>query len=104
MANSVIDNATIEECCGMIKSQNRLLAKYIENDEHLFITTLDNLANRILELYHQNELASTYLRVIALEVMEHQKNYSEDVYHMFSKGVQAFLIAIEKELEKNKPN
>lgn len=38
------------------------------------------------------------LRRIALEVMEHQKNYSEDVCHMFSKGVQALVVAIEKEL------
>lgn len=55
MANSVIDNATIEECCGMIKSQNKLLAKYIGNDEHLFIVTLDMLADRILELNSHNE-------------------------------------------------
>lgn len=46
-----MDNiATIEECCKMIKAQNRLLAKYIENDEHLFIVTLNKLADRILEL------------------------------------------------------
>ena len=39
-----------------------------------------------------------YLRKIASDVMDHQKNYSEDIYHMFSKGVQAFLVAIENEL------
>ena len=46
-----MDNiATIEECCKMIKIQNRLLAKYIGNDELLFIITLNILADRILEL------------------------------------------------------
>ena len=55
MSNSIIDNATIEECCEMIKTQNRLLAKYIENDEHMFIITLDMLADRILELNKHNK-------------------------------------------------
>jgi hypothetical protein len=49
-------------------------------------------------LIKRNKDDEVYLRVIACEVMEHQKNYSEDVYHMFSKGVQAFLVAIEKAL------
>ena len=41
-----------------------------------------------------------YLRVLASKVMEHQNNYSEDNYHMFSKGVQAFCVAIENEMRK----
>lgn len=49
-------------------------------------------------LIKRNKDDEVYLRVIACEVMEHQKNYAEDVYHMFSKGVQAFLVAIEKAL------
>lgn len=49
-------------------------------------------------LIKRNKADEVYLRVIACEVMKHQKNYSEDVYHMFSKGVQAFLVAIEKAL------
>ena len=53
--------------------------------------------------YDSNEKISkpqVFLRVIACEVMEHQKNYSEDTCHMFSKGVQAFLVAIENEMRK----
>lgn len=41
-----------------------------------------------------------FLRILATEVMEHQKNYSEDTCHMFSKGVQAFLVAIENEMRQ----
>lgn len=41
-----------------------------------------------------------YLRVIASEVMKEQENYSIDKNHMFSKGVQSLLIAIENELKK----
>ena len=51
-------------------------------------------------LIKRNKADEVYLRMIACEVMEHQKNYSEDVYHMFSKGVQAFFVAIEKALEE----
>ena len=39
------------------------------------------------------------LRTIATKTMEHQKNYSEDIYHMCSKGVCALVIAIENELK-----
>lgn len=42
------------------------------------------------------------LRVIACKVMDCQENYSEDIYHMFSKGVQALLVAIENEIQKLK--
>ena len=39
---------------------------------------------------------SITLRALATELMKNQKNYSEDTCHYFSKGIQAFVIHIEK--------
>lgn len=59
---------------------------------------LRELAMRMPTVEAEPVVHGERLRRIALEVMGHQKNYSEDVYHMFSKGVQALVVAIEKEL------
>lgn len=46
---------SIEDYCGIIKAQNKLLAKHIGNDAHLFVSTLNDCVDKILKL-HQEEL------------------------------------------------
>lgn len=46
---------TIEDYCEIIKAQNKLLAKHIGNDAHLFVSTLDDCVDKILKL-HQEEI------------------------------------------------
>lgn len=44
---------TIEECCEMIKLQGKLISKSLEDDEQCYVTTLNQIADRILELYKE---------------------------------------------------
>ena len=51
-----------------------------------------------------NELitnTNTSIKAIAAKTLEHQQNYPEDIYNMYTKGVCALVVAIENELKNN---
>ena len=47
---------TIEDCCEMIKLQGKLISDKLNKDEQFYVNTLNQIADRILELY-QEELS-----------------------------------------------
>lgn len=46
---------TIEECCEMIKLQGVLLSEKLSDDEQFYIKTLNQIADRILELRQEEQ-------------------------------------------------
>lgn len=89
---------TIDECVYEIK---QYLANNLSAYEGMYVTKDEwqQIVEWLEELKLYREKCNIPLREIASKVMERQKKYHEDTYHYFMKGVQAMVIAIEKEIE-----
>lgn len=50
---------TIEECCEMIKLQGVLLSEKLNDDEQSYVNTLNQIADRILELRQEEQFVNS---------------------------------------------
>lgn len=46
---------TIEDCCEMIKLQGKLISDKLNKDEQFYVNTLNQIVDRILELYKEEQ-------------------------------------------------
>lgn len=71
---------TIEDCCNMIKGQNKILAKLLDDKNHIFVSTYESLVDRILELYREeNELKNTEKQCLLSKIDKYEKLKEQEV-------------------------